>query len=376
MFSIQTYFLFNLKQEIIVVNSNYNKILEIMKEKDQVFDNLEKKMNEIIKKQNKINKNDKIKQDKLPEIKLIKEKKFNININPRESDIWWEKREIKSEYLIVFGIPTIPRIRDGVHLNYLKRTCDSLLLEIEKYKEYSNSKFKILIYILNLDQTENHKVFNEMKQDSKYSEYFKFETIEKRLEDPYQDKPGHDYTHPNNMIPGHKARQQTCDVISLEENVRNKFDFDYFVYMEDDFISCENSVIEMIRTIAVLEMRRPKFCTLMMSYGMNGILLPKEISKNFIEFSKRHILDLPIDNLFYSFINDIPRDDQDKQYSCKLKNIPSITYKTIMWEHLGDISTFSERNKPGFRPRFPSCNQITRGIKQECMGNPENISPC
>lgn len=376
MFSIQTYFLLTLKQDTVTVNSNYDKVLEKIKNQDEELKELERKVNNIIMKQNDKNEDTIVKE--VP--KVVKnekyQKKFNIQIQERESDKFWKKRKVKNEYLIIFGMPTIARIKEGEHFKYLKLTCDSLLLEIEKYQEYSNFKFKILVYVLNLDANTEHKVFNEMKNDPKYSEYFKFETISKRFIDPYEDKPGHDYTHPNNIIPGHKARQQTCDVISLEEEIRKKFQFDYIVFMEDDFISCQNSVIEMVRSIAVLESRKPNFCTLMMSYGMNGILLPNQISKNFMEFSKRHILDLPIDNLFFSFINDTPRDVKDKPLSCKFNQNPSITYRTIMWEHLGDVSTFPERNKPNFRAKFPTCNQMSRGMTKECSGNPENLAPC
>ena len=135
-----------------------------------------------------------------------------LNLRTRESDIWWKtKRKYKEDSnLITIGIPTIPRIIFGKTKDYLKTTIESLyncLLEYKKY--FPNSIHKIKVFIQLSDPKSNHTIFENLSKDLKFKEDFYFYRPKKRELDTHKDIPGHDYTAPQNYIPGSKARQQT-----------------------------------------------------------------------------------------------------------------------------------------------------------------------
>ena len=67
--------------------------------------------------------------------------------------------------------------------------------------------------------------------------------------------------------------------------------------------------------------------------------------------------------------------------TCAQEQKVVFTYKTVQLEHIGEISTFEERNKKGFRPTFPKCN--TPMIRRRVWNTPsyfdekcKNFSPC
>ena len=68
------------------------------------------------------------------------------------------------------------------------------------------------------------------------------------------------------------ARQQSWDVINLTKKIKKEFKTDYILFMEDDFVACEKSIIELIRSIAVLELRRKDVCSFSASYGSKKLI--------------------------------------------------------------------------------------------------------
>jgi hypothetical protein len=91
---------------------------------------------------------------------------------------------------------------------------------------------------------------------------------------------------------------------------------------------------------------------------------------------------MPIDNALQSFWFSMSDADKNLQ-SCKKQNRKVYTYQKVMLEHIGDISTFVERNKPGFRRPFPKCydyinmawNLNSNEMYQSgCMSS--SLSPC
>jgi hypothetical protein len=141
-----------------------------------------------------------------------KKMKQIINIKIRESDNWWkEKRNFQTNpHLITIGIPTIERIKSGKVINYLETTVESLYNCLLEYKQfYPNSIHKIKVLIQSSVPGQKHEIFEKLSKDKKYKEDFVFYSPKDRLMDPHKDIPGHDYTHPDNYIPGKKARQQT-----------------------------------------------------------------------------------------------------------------------------------------------------------------------
>jgi hypothetical protein len=82
--------------------------------------------------------------------------------------------------------------------------------------------------------------------------------------------------------------------------------------MEDDFVSCEDNIIEIIQSIDVLEEKKKGlifiknnskgWCNLIVSYGMNGMIFPKKDSLNFAKYSRKNIKISPIDILAQNFL--------------------------------------------------------------------------
>ena len=67
---------------------------------------------------------------------------------------------------------------------------------------------------------------------------------------------------------------------------------------------------------------------------------------------------MPVDNALQAFwfsksnnYNRIP----SRINSCKSLNRVVYTYRDVLLEHIGSVSTFAERNNPGFRRPFPKC---------------------
>lgn len=347
-----------------------------------------------------------------------------------------QKRELylgQKELQLVFGITTIAR-RDphsGKPQNYLRITCESLLKEILKYESrfsVSSSlptfqdrqllKAKIVVVVQNSDPKLGHEVFEELKTDPRFSGHFLFLHPNNRFEDPYKDLPGHDYLHPMNTIPGHNARQQSCDVIALQEYVLKYHPFDYFIWIEDDMESCDDSILAMVSSLGVLLRKHHKmtrnsdsnkvdivagagaaaaaativsddgkpddgFCGLSMSYGMNGILVPRRRLRHFTEYAKKNLEQLPLDNLFIHFAVEQPspadsnnNNNGTNSLFCFPNGYPMYRYRKVMFQHIGEISTFAERNKPRFRNKFPRCNTPTIDFDSNCRSNPELLSPC
>jgi hypothetical protein len=180
--------------------------------------------------------------------------------------------------------------------------------------------------VQSVDPQKEHVYFDKMKEMKKFKNYFVFDKLEKRKLDPFDDIPGHDYTAPQNSIPGKRARQQSWDVLNLIELINSKYRSDYIMFMvfslfylflkEDDFLACSNSIIESIRSIGALELRRKDVCSFSLSYGMNGIIMSKENSMKFVKHSEMRILKQPIDHLYQSFALDAPKTKEEQELLC------------------------------------------------------------
>lgn len=89
---------------------------------------------------------------------------------------------------------------------------------------------------------------------------------------------------------------------------------------------------------------------------------------------------LPIDVLAFQFMGGRAK-VSSKYKTCLQESKTIYTYKTVQLEHIGDISTFPERNSKGFRPSFPKCNTpMVRGKVWNVAGyfnrRCKEFSPC
>lgn len=62
--------------------------------------------------------------------------------------------------------------------------------------------------------------------------------------------------------------------------------YEYVYLMTDQFTPCKGSIIELIRSIALLEMKKVEFCGLSMN---NGLLFSQKIFERFLEISSSFI---------------------------------------------------------------------------------------
>lgn len=149
-------------------------------------------------------------------------------------------RDIFSKrYDLVFAMPTFPRLDEsGKPRDYLRQTVLSLLSEYNSFAQLdpeAAKKFNILIYVQSYVGLE-HTVFDDLQKELSTNDKVVLHKSPLRFYDPFDDIPGHDYTAFDNARPGPVARQQNCDVVSMTEHVMRNFDFEYFVFMEDDYV--------------------------------------------------------------------------------------------------------------------------------------------
>jgi hypothetical protein len=85
--------------------------------------------------------------------------------------------------------------------------------------------------VQSVDPQKEHVYFDKLSNMEKFKNYFVFDKLEKRKLDPFDDIPGHDYTAPQNTIPGKRARQQSWDVLNLVEVINSKYPSDYIMFM-------------------------------------------------------------------------------------------------------------------------------------------------
>lgn len=269
----------------------------------------------------------------------------------------FNQQKYKKEYTLLIGISTIPRIHNP---DYLVKAVKSL---IEQYDS------RVLIYVQN-NSPKGHYWFNILKKQN-FKNVFFYDNGKNRMIDPYDDIPGHDYKHPDNMLPGKLARQQSCDVISTVKHALYNFKFKYFMFMEDDFIACENMISTVLN---ILDNKlKDNECGLRISYGMNGVLLNRDDTIAFINYVEKNFQNLPIDLLIREFMF--------KKF-CPPNRVLYV-YKQVLLEHIGGISTFPERNNPNFRFKFPKCKTSMSFVWNLCeeerfspLCNHYELSPC
>jgi hypothetical protein len=217
------------------------------------------------------------------ETKMVQNPEIVHPIPP--SHVQEEKPNKKIHYHTIIVLGVVSRFRENKQVDYLTEAVRSLDVELKSYKKQSG-KENFLVYVQNNDKI-NHPIgYQKLKYDKNLKEFFKFRTVKERYNDPFKDIPGHDYQHPNNILPGHLARQQVCDVISIMDYVLENFNFKYLLFMEDDFIACKGLIQTIVLNSGNLQQRDSKFCGLRISYGMSGIVLKRKDLKKYREWAQ------------------------------------------------------------------------------------------
>jgi len=115
-----------------------------------------------------------------------------------------EKIDKKIKYHTIIALGVVSRFKENKQIDYLSSAIESLHSEFKRFKNLK-TKEKFLVYIQNNDKINRPIGYQKLKYDLKFKSNFKFKTVENRYKDPFKDIPGHDYQHPNNILPGIKC---------------------------------------------------------------------------------------------------------------------------------------------------------------------------
>jgi hypothetical protein len=196
-----------------------------------------------------------------------------------------EKPNKKIHFHTIIALGVVSRFKENKQVDYLTDAVNSLDVELKSYKKQSG-KENFLVYVQNNDKINYPIGYQKLKYDKNLKEFFKFRTVKDRYNDPFKDIPGHDYQHPNNVLPGHLARQQVCDVISIIDYVLENYNFKYLLFMEDDFVACKGLIQTIVVNSGNLQQKDEKFCGLRISYGMSGIVLKRKDLMKYREWAQ------------------------------------------------------------------------------------------
>jgi hypothetical protein len=300
---------------------------------------------------------------------------------------------LEDRYYLVLGIATVARYnaKSETYQKYVVETIESLMKHLDDFfktpyhQEVISSDQRILVFVQDNTIGPNPP-FDELHARQRLIVRPRYDVLlyknEKRFLDPMYDSP-HEFMLEH---PDHKIRQQNCDLISLTKHVLKYVDFDYFLFMEDDFITCDNMPFETLRVLKKLNYYDPHHCGLRISYGMNGLILPRHDLMNFIHYFSHQIDLLPIDLIirWYCFatiemkgLHNLPLPFK----TCAVEGRTQYTYKEVLQEHTGAFSTFDDRSG---RPKFPECGHsmsdvwnldFSERFKPDLCGN-WSITPC
>jgi len=329
-------------------------------------------------------------------------------------------------------VPTIPRPNSE---GYLQRTLASIVEQIHKAHPFdaatAAAKRQLSVRILVFKPSpQDHVHFEEARQFWLESEegireaesagiLFSFvDHGDERLLDPDPLKPEPDHSNNPLAIPGHTARQQNCDLLSLMRYALQRFGFKYLLFLEDDFLVCDDGWARMEEAVAkvareppliprdqidglvgllvqssvradelpaflkpearaaleaivrlnsterirlaptVVEQLAVPFRLLRMSYGMEGILLHWIDAKAFADHLEANLANKPIDLLVDSFLFPDKQEHPELGY---MHLVPPHTVRRILMEHIGTSSTYEERNSADYRRPIRRCNTGNSG---------------
>jgi hypothetical protein len=272
------------------------------------------------------------------------------------------------KYFMAIAINTIARKKYGEFKDYIAQTLSSLTSRLDEYYQEPSALYRSKILVFVQDNTDGpNPPFDNLQQTSNGNYDLVLFKNKNRFFDPFDDVPGHNYEAPDNAAPGRKARQQNADVISMSRNILHNFDFEHFMFMEDDFISCPDSISETFRVMKNLIRQYPQYCAVRVTYGMSGVILPRQDLDHYTTYLEHNIDAMPVDILirWYQFHDAELFGEGGKELpfrACRAADRRSFVYKHILQEHIGAVSTFSERNVPGFRKEFEKCGASTTNV--------------
>ncbi|KAL0481608.1 hypothetical protein AKO1_012487 [Acrasis kona] len=277
-----------------------------------------------------------------------------------------------NEYHLAIGLNTMYRRKKSSTdmVFYLEDTIKSLVNQIELYyTQNPHDSRKILLFVQDLSGSLRVPFDNLKVNYSQRVEVILHKSYE-RFIDPFTDNPNVDYKSKNNARPSRRARQQNIDVINLGRTMLSTFNFQHFMFMEDDFEPCNGSFAQIMNMMNTTIEQDPNYCSISTSYGMNGIILPRMDLDRFLTYVSCHIDAYAIDILirWYFFhdkgllgANDVPLGFK----SCLEEERFSYSSIGVLMEHVGSVSTFEERSSSSFERLILKCGDMRRRIDDQ-----------
>lgn len=270
---------------------------------------------------------------------------------------------------LLIGIPTLSR-RGGS--DYLGRTLEELdqQFALSAPADVNPNRGKVGILVVNNEKNPvEHRAFSELaRKYSNHSDVFHFVNNTKMSEIP-DGGAGESPVRSN-------VRKQTRDIYAMMDIAVKNFSSSYFLFMEDDFELCEHGFWAVKEAILRAKEVDPRFFSIRMGYGMNGIIMQGPDLPKFSEWMLRHQHRRPPDHLVVEwFIGESP---EAAAYKNSRKHF---AFRYNMFHHLGVVSTL--RRKDSFPGEFATCQEellepIVWQVEAFDMGNCSHdiISPC
>ena len=226
-------------------------------------------------------------------------------------------------------MPTISRPQD-----YLTRTLDSIA------KQLGGQAQRTDVIVFHPRPGQNHPVFksNQARLGAgKYKEHFHF--VEQRtITDPFSGN--QEPTDPNSSdVPGHVARQQTCDVVSMMRRAVKEFPTcRWYMFMEDDFVMCDSALKALRHAAAKADAYNPGWSGLRISFGLNGVVVPCKDVPKMADFMLSKSSWRPADLLSVYWLASIANEGRLYMQGRKMS-----VYRYNMMNHIGRVSTYPGR---------------------------------
>jgi len=335
------------------------------------------------------------------------------------------------EFDLVIGMNTLKREQNAKEMDYLTKSVESLVAELDRFEQEHTGEAedeslsppppRVLVLIHNLPRSKFEEQQFRQSEDS-YSTQFDalrqryasdqrlvFYKVNERFWDPFVDnellmiekslKPDNSqsaYTKQRRLAK-QSERQHNCDIASLGTIALHHIKFKYFMFLEDDYVTCPGAMGKVLGTLQILEQnvgdgargttnafRAPqKICSLRVSYGTAGVILPRKELTRFVQYVEANIDLHTVDQLLHNFLHS-RRIDPGAPF-CPTRKPPHIayTYERVLFEHIGEHSVFEERNGE-HQADYPKCDFLMRHTpyldqdeefdEMRCFGR--GVSPC
>lgn len=169
----------------------------------------------------------------------------------------------------VFCMSTIPRLYKGRTLDYLHPTLESYARQLDR--DVNGDIIDSAAIMIMNHRPGTHVIFEKARKTFAHVKQFLFRDSTSTWKDPSNFEP--DNNNNPSGTPGGEVRQQTADLVHQIEQCATVAP--YVVLIEDDFLACPFAVARVKQAASMARQCRPKndWLTLMMSFGMQGIML-------------------------------------------------------------------------------------------------------